>query len=74
MCWVRETGVIPSALAGLLVGMHAPHAHLIASVVFVAVLVTILAQATTTKWWGAKLGLEESAPSEHPASVELKHS
>jgi cell volume regulation protein A len=59
MCWVRETGVIPSALAGILIGTHAPHAHLIASVVFVAVLVTILAQATTTKWWGGKLGLLE---------------
>lgn len=59
MCWVRETGVIPAALAGLLIGIHAPHAHLIASVVFVAVLLTILLQATTTKWWGAKLELED---------------
>jgi potassium/hydrogen antiporter len=58
MCWVRETGVIPSALAGLLLGVKAPHAELIASVVFVAVLVTILVQATTTKWWGTRLGLE----------------
>lgn len=59
MSWVRETGVIPSALAGLLLGVKAPHAELIASVVFVAVLVTILLQATTTRWWGARLGLEE---------------
>ncbi|MDA3919804.1 MAG: cation:proton antiporter [Salinisphaera sp.] len=59
MFWVRETGVIPSALAGILLGEHAPHADLIASVVFVAVLVTILAQATTTKWVGGKLGLLE---------------
>lgn len=59
MSWVRETGVIPSALAGILLGENAPHAHLIASVVFVAVLVTILAQATTTRWWAAKLDLLE---------------
>lgn len=59
MSWVRETGVIPSALAGLLLGIGAPDAHLVASVVFVAVLLTILVQATTTRWWGAKLGLED---------------
>lgn len=59
MCWVRETGVIPSALAGLLLGMKAPHADIIASVVFVAVLLTILVQAPTTRWWGSVLGVEE---------------
>ena len=57
ICWVRETGVIPAALAGLLLGINAPHAELIASVTFMAVLITILVQATTTKLWGAKLGL-----------------
>ncbi len=62
MCWVRETGVIPAALAGILLGTGAPHAKLIASVVFVAVLVTIVLQATTTKLWAAKLGLLEDDP------------
>lgn len=57
MCWVRETGVIPAALAGTAVGMGVPHGKLIASVVFMAILITIILQATTTKWWGAKLGL-----------------
>ncbi|MFZ3322424.1 MAG: hypothetical protein WA190_08640 [Usitatibacter sp.] len=32
ICWTRETGVIPGALAGLLVVMNAPQAQLIASV------------------------------------------
>src|SRR5581483_5233980 len=41
MCWTRETGVIPAALAGLLLGMDAPDAQLIASVTFVAILLTI---------------------------------
>ena len=36
MCWTRETGVIPGALAGLLLGMNAPGAQLIASVTFIA--------------------------------------
>jgi cell volume regulation protein A len=57
MCWTRETGVIPAALAGLLVGMNAPGAQMIASVTFVAVLMTILIQAPTTKWLARRLGL-----------------
>jgi len=57
MCWTRETGVIPAALAGLLVGMQAPGAQLIASITFVAILMTILIQATTTKWLARRLGL-----------------
>ena len=59
MCWTRETGVVPGALAGLLVGMGAPEAKLIASVTFIAILMTILIQATTTRWLAGKLGLLE---------------
>jgi cell volume regulation protein A len=49
--------VIPGALAGLLLGMKAPGAQMIASVTFIAILMTILIQAPTTKWLGGKLGL-----------------
>jgi cell volume regulation protein A len=59
MCWTRETGVIPAALAGLLLGVKAPGAPMIASVIFVAVLMTILIQAPTTKWLGRRLRLLE---------------
>jgi cell volume regulation protein A len=59
MCWTRETGVIPGALAGILVGMKAPGAQIIASVTFIAILLTILIQATTTKWLAKRLGLLE---------------
>ncbi len=59
MCWTRETGVIPGALAGMLVGMKAPGAKIIASVTFIAILVTILLQATTTGWLARKLDLLE---------------
>ena len=59
MCWTRETGVIPAALAGLLLGMKAPGAEMIASVTFIAILMTILIQAPTTKWLGSRLGLLE---------------
>ena len=60
MCWTRETGVIPAALAGLLSGMKAPGAPMIASVTFIAILMTILIQAPTTEWLGRKLGLLET--------------
>lgn len=59
MCWTRETGVIPGALAGMLVGLKVPHSDVIASVTFMAILITILLQATTTKWLAGKLGLLE---------------
>ncbi|MEO5347083.1 MAG: sodium:proton antiporter [Magnetococcus sp. YQC-9] len=57
MCWTRETGVIPGALAGMLVGMKAPGAPIIASITFIAILMTILIQATTTSWVARRLGL-----------------
>jgi cell volume regulation protein A len=59
MCWTRETGVIPAALAGILLGMKAPGAQMIASVTFIAILMTILIQAPTTRWLGGQLGLLE---------------
>ena len=57
MCWTRETGVIPAALAGLLLGMHAPGADAVASVTFIAILMTILIQAPTTRRLARALGL-----------------
>ncbi len=57
MCWTRETGVIPGALAGMLVGMKVPYSDVIASVTFMAILLTILVQATSTKWLATKLNL-----------------
>src|SRR5262249_1424989 len=35
LCWPRKPGVIPAALAGLLVGMKAPGARMIMSVTFI---------------------------------------
>ena len=60
MCWTRETGVIPGALAGMLVGLKVPHSDVIAAVTFLAILITILLQATTTRWLASKLNLLES--------------
>jgi cell volume regulation protein A len=63
MCWTRETGAIPAALAGLLLGVKAPGAQMIASVTFIAILMTILIQAPTTQWLGRRLGLLETGES-----------
>jgi cell volume regulation protein A len=59
ICWTRETGVIPGALAGILIGMRLPNAEVIASITFLAILLTILFQASTTRWLAWKLGLLE---------------
>ena len=63
MSWTRQTGVIPGALATLLVGMKAPGAQMIAAVTFIAILMTILIQVPTTAWLAAKLGLLEEGSS-----------
>jgi cell volume regulation protein A len=61
MCWTRETGVIPAALAGLLLGIKAPGAQMIASVTFIAIVMTILIQAPSTEWLARRLGLLEKS-------------
>jgi cell volume regulation protein A len=66
MCWTRETGVIPGALAGILLGMKVPGSEIIASVTFITILLTIIIQATTTRWLAGRLGLLISEP-ETPA-------
>jgi len=60
MMWVRETGVIPAALSGVIMGAHLPHADIISAVVFMTILITLLFQATTTKLWAKKLHLIEA--------------
>jgi NhaP-type Na+/H+ or K+/H+ antiporter len=62
MCWTRETSVIPAGLAGLLLGMKAPGADVIASVTFIAILMAILIKAPTTRWLGQRLDLMQVTP------------
>ncbi|MBI3594789.1 MAG: sodium:proton antiporter [Nitrospirae bacterium] len=59
MFWTRETGVIPAALSGILIGTGVAYADVIASITFMAVLSTILIQASSTKWVARKLDLLE---------------
>lgn len=55
MFWTRETGVIPAALVGMLSGAGIENIEVISSVTFLAILSTIIIQATTTKWLARRL-------------------
>jgi len=57
MFWVRETGVIPAALSGMIVAAGVKYANAITTVTFIAILMTILIQASTTGYVAKKLGL-----------------
>ncbi len=57
MSWTRETGVIPAALVGILVGMKVPGMDVVGSITFIFILGTILIQAPTTGPLAKKLGL-----------------
>jgi cell volume regulation protein A len=59
IAWTRETGVLPAALAGILVGMGVPDADLITVSVALALVVTVLLQATTKPWLARRLRLLE---------------
>lgn len=59
MMWVRETGVIPAAVSGIIVSMKVPGYEIISSVVFMTILVTLVVQASTTKLVAKKLGVLE---------------
>ena len=62
LSWTRETGVVPAAVAGILVARGVPHADEIVTTVALAVIVTLLLQATTKPWLARRLGLYGSSP------------
>jgi potassium/hydrogen antiporter len=57
LCWTRETGVIPAALVGVLAGLGVPHIDVLASVVALAIVLTLLLQALPAPWLAKRLGL-----------------
>ena len=61
LMWVRETGVIPAALSGMVVSMKIAHSEIISSVAFMTILITLVVQASTSKLLAKKLGLLEDA-------------
>jgi potassium/hydrogen antiporter len=59
VCWTRETGVVPAALVGVLAALGVPNGDLLASVVALAILVTLALQAVPAPWLARRLGLLE---------------
>ena len=58
--WTRETGVVPAAVAGLLIAMGVPNEDQMVTVLALAILVTLALQATTKAALAKRLGLLES--------------
>jgi potassium/hydrogen antiporter len=59
LCWTRETGVVPAALVGVLAGLGVPNGDVFASVVALAIVLTLLLQALPARWLAGRLGLLE---------------
>jgi cell volume regulation protein A len=57
LCWTRETGVVPAALVGVLAGLGVPNHDAYASVVALAIVLTLLLQALPAAWLAGRLGL-----------------
>jgi cell volume regulation protein A len=68
LCWTRETGVVPAALVGVLAGLGVPNGDVFASVVALAIVLTLLLQALPAGWLAGRLGLLE--PRTKPVSLE----
>jgi cell volume regulation protein A len=62
VAWTRETGVVPAALAGLIVSLHVPDSELVVITVALAIIVTLSLQATTKPWLARRLRLLEAEP------------
>ncbi len=57
LAWTRETGVVPAALAGILVADGIEGADIVTVCVAVALVVTVAVQSTTKPWLARRLGL-----------------
>jgi cell volume regulation protein A len=68
LCWSRETGVVPAALVGVLAGLGVPEGDVFASVVALAIVLTLLLQALPARWLAERLGLIEGPT--RPVAVE----
>ena len=58
LMWTRETGVIPAALAGMLIAMKIQHADIISAVTSMAIIITLAFQASTAKYFAKVLKLD----------------
>lgn len=58
LMWIRETGVIPAALAGMLITMKIEHSEIISAVTTMAIIITLTLQASTSKYLAKYLKLD----------------
>lgn len=58
LMWVRETGVIPAALVGMLMTLKVPYAEVISSVTFMTIIITLAVQASTKEYVAKLLKLD----------------
>ncbi|MDW8799545.1 sodium:proton antiporter [Clostridium sp. A1-XYC3] len=58
LMWTRETGVIPAALAGMLISMKIQNADIISAVTSMAIIITLTFQASTAKYFAKILKLD----------------
>lgn len=70
MAWTRETGVVPAALAGIVVSRGVANGELIVVTVALAILLTLGLQASTKGWLARRLGLIEASDAAAPPSSE----
>ncbi len=66
LSWTRETGVVPAALAGIMVGLHVPHSEIVVTTVALAIIVTLAVQSTTKRWLARRLRLIDAVVSQAP--------
>jgi cell volume regulation protein A len=66
LAWTRETGVVPAALAGIVVALDVPNADLVVTTVALAIVVTLAVQSTTKRRLARRLGLLESETTRRP--------
>jgi cell volume regulation protein A len=60
VAWTRETGVVPAALAGVLVAEGVPYGAELVTTASVAIVVTLAVQSTTKAWLARRLGLDDA--------------
>jgi cell volume regulation protein A len=71
IAWTRETGVVPAAVAGIVVSMGVRNSELVVTTVALAIIVTLAVQATTKRWLAHRLALVELPPDSLSGPPEL---
>jgi cell volume regulation protein A len=67
LAWTRETGVVPAALAGIIVSANAANDDAVITTIALAIVVTLALQTTTKPWLARRLGLLETRPQARPS-------